>query len=275
MTTMKSLTPRNHVTVVLHRPQFPENIGAAARAMCNMGLVNLRVVAPRNYDFSRVERLATHAAADVVNRIVIYDDIETALADMNYVVGTTARMGHRRQVILSPAQMAEKIVPIAETNRVGLLFGPEDRGLTNADIRYCHLLVNIPTSAFSSINLAHAVMILSYEIWKATMPERRPSSPKLAQRRELEAMYDQLQDILMRIHYIQPVNPAHWMDRFRRFFSRLPLRTHEVTIIRGICRQIEWYARKCYFDGKYGKNPDPALGIEKYDGGVKESSDEP
>ena len=272
---MKSQIHRNHVTVVLHRPQFPENIGAAARAMCNMGLLNLRVVAPRNYDFSRVERLATHAAADVVNRITIYDDIETALADMNYVVGTTARTGHRRQAILPPAQMAEKIIPIAETNQVGLLFGPEDRGLTNADIRYCHLLVNIPTSAFSSINLAHSVMILSYEIYKATIPEPRESFPKLAQRRDLEAMYAQLQDILIRIHYIQPVNPAHWMDRFRRFFSRLPLRTHEVTIIRGICRQIEWYARKCYFDGKYGQNPDPALEIENPHAIVKDPPDEP
>ncbi len=273
---MKSPTPQNHVTVVLHRPQFPENIGAAARAICNMGIPNLRVVAPRNYDFSRVARLATHAAADVVDGMEIHDDIETALADMNYVVGTTARMGNRRQLILSPEKMAQKILSIAETNRVALLFGPEDRGLTNADIRYCHLLVNIPTSTFSSINLAHAVMILSYEFRKATIPERGAVfSPKLARRGDLEAMYDQLQNVLLRINYIQPVNPAHWMDRFRRLFSRLPVRTEEVTIIRGICRQIDWYARKCYFDGKYGRSPDPALDVENHDATVKDPFDAP
>lgn len=265
---------QNNIAVVLHGPQFPENIGSAARAMCNMGLSNLRVVNPRHYDLFRVMTLATHAAAEVVHGIELYDDLPTALADFNYVVGTTARTGNRRQVLLPPAKMAEKIAPLAENNRVALLFGPEDRGLTNEDIRYCHFLVNIPTAAFSSINLAHSVMILSYELFKTALPERKPFSPKLAQRWELDAMYEQLQDVLLRINYIQPDNPAHWMDRFRRFFSRLPLRAREVTIIRGICRQIDWYARKCYYDGRHGRKPDPALGIAPEDPADPETPDD-
>ena len=130
----------DHVSVVLNRPHHPENIGAAARAACNMGIGQLVVVNPENFDLDRVLTLATHAAADMVTKMGRYDDLDTALAHFNFVVGTTARLGGERQRVTSPAQMARQLVPISQENRVALLFGPEDRGLSNEALNLCNLL---------------------------------------------------------------------------------------------------------------------------------------
>ncbi len=158
----------DNISVVLQRPRYPENIGAAARAICNMGIRQLIVVNPENCDLSRVLKMATHAAMDVVENIQVYEDLKEALAPYNYVVGTTARIGKHRQVIIgNPSALAEKLIPISQKNQIAILFGPEDRGLMNEDIRLCHELVNIPTHEFSSLNLAQAVMIMCYEIFTA------------------------------------------------------------------------------------------------------------
>jgi tRNA/rRNA methyltransferase len=247
-----------HVAIVLNRPRYPENIGSAARAACNMGIGRLVVVNPENFDINRIATLATHAAATVVDNIIRCDNLQSALGSFQYVVGTTARLGGERQTVTSPAQMAQSLVTISRENAVALLFGPEDRGLTNAEIRLCHLLVNIPTAEFASLNLAQAVMVLCYELFKASIPEPKAFAPRMASRMELDGMLDQVKDILVRINYIQPENPDYWMNKLRRFFSRLQLRAAEVSIIRGICRQINWYAGKCHADGANGKPSPPS-----------------
>ncbi len=239
----------DNVFVILNRPRYPENIGAAARAMRNMGFKQLIVVDPQNCDLTRVLKMATHAAIDVVEEMEIYEDLQTALGPLNYIVGTTARLGGQRQLAGSAVSLATKLAPICANNRVGLLFGPEDRGLTNEDIRLCHELVTIPTAEFSSLNLAQAVMILCYELRRFNQPTGETFVPRLANRHELEGMYSQLKDVLVRISYIQPDNPDYFMNSIRHFGTRLKLRAKEVSIIRGIRRQIDWYSRKCYEDG--------------------------
>ncbi len=244
----------DHISIVLHKPRFPENIGAAARSAMNMGIGQVVVVDPANYDLEKVRMMATHAAADVVEKIILRQHLKEALADYSCVVGTTARLGKERPGIYSPSQMAQKLVPISRENQVAIVFGPEDRGLANEDIRLCHYLVNIPTAGFSSINLAQAVMILCYEIFSAAIEKDDPFVPRLANRYELDGMYDQLKEILIRIDYIKPDNPDYWMNHIRRFFSRTGLRAGEVSIIRGVCRQIDWYGKKCCQDGLRNKN---------------------
>lgn len=253
----------DNLHIVLHRPRFPENIGAAARAMRNMGLSRLMVVEPENFDLEKIRRLATHEAAHIVDGITRHGDLATAVGPMGYVAGTTARLGGERQAVSNPSEMAEKLVSMAENNPVAVVFGPEDRGLTNEEIRLCHGLVNIPTAAFSSLNLAQAVMVLCYELFQAGRSAPPAFSPRLASRHELDGMYDQLKHLLVRIHYILPENPDYWMNKLRLFFSRMPLRAREVAIIRGICRQMDWYGEKCYLDGREGRPPDPALDIEE------------
>ncbi len=249
----------DHVAIVLNKPRYPENIGSAARAACNMGMGRLVVVDPENLDMERVSALATHAAGAMVADMACFDNLSAALGEFNYVVGTTARLGGERQRVASPAQMAQQLIPISRQNRIALVFGPEDRGLTNEELRLCHSLVNIPTAQFSSLNLAQAVMVLCYELFKTRLPESGPATPRLATRIELDGMYSQIKDILVRINYIQPQNPDYWMNKIRHFFSRIQLRAGEVSIIRGICRQVHWYAAKCHQDGVRGK-PAPRSG---------------
>ena len=247
---MSATVNLKNFSIILSRPRYPENIGAAARAMRNMGFEQLIVVDPQNYDMSRVLKMATHGAVEVVEQIKVYEDLRTALEPLNYVVGTTARLGGQRQLVGSAARLAQKLAPISKKNQVGLLFGPEDRGLTNADIRLCHELVNIPTAEFSSLNLAQAVMVVCYELRRCNQPGGQTFVPRLANRHELDGMYAQLKDILVRISYIQPDNPDYFMNNLRHFGTRLKLRAKEVSIIRGICRQIDWYGKKCYREGQ-------------------------
>lgn len=236
---MKSDT--SHNTIVLCRPQFAGNVGAVARCGKNMGIDRLIVVGSPDLDREEMYRRATHVAADVIDGICYVDDLGEALADFQYVVGTTARLGNARGPVVTPREMAERVAPISQENRVALLFGPEDAGLSNDELRFCHLVVNIPTAEFKSLNLSHAVMILCYEIfaWRSTADGR--FTPKLATSRELEGMYAQLQDLLKQIGFLNPQNPEYWMMHIRRFLARTGLYSKEVKIVRGICRQMTWF----------------------------------
>jgi len=229
--------------VVLNRPRIPENIGAAARAICNMGLGRLIVVSPENPDAERILRMATHKAAHLVKEMQVYSELEEAISEFGYIVGTTARTGGIRKPILTPREVAADLFPIAARNQIALLFGAEDRGLTNQEIRYCHQLVKIPTAEFSSLNLAQAIMIVCYEIQLASVQSYEKVVPKLATSEELERMYERVKDILMKISFIQPENPEHWMMHIRRFCSKVSLQSTEVDLIMGICRQVDWFGK--------------------------------
>ncbi|MEW6663779.1 MAG: RNA methyltransferase [Thermodesulfobacteriota bacterium] len=240
---METLKPEN-IAVVLVEPQIPENIGSTARAMCNMGLKRLLLVRPERCDLTRILRMATGPSMDIVEEMEVFEDLDSAIAPYQYVAGTTARTGVHRPALTDPRRLARDILPVAAHNRVALLFGPEDRGLSNEHLRRCHTIATIPTASFSSLNLAQAVLIVAYEIFLAAREPVPEALPRLANRFELEGMYDHLRDVLMKIGFINPQNPEHWMLNIRRFLSRIPLRAREVRIIRGICRQIDWYTEQ-------------------------------
>jgi tRNA/rRNA methyltransferase len=185
--------------------------------------------------------MATYHAEDLVLGIDVKERLEDALKPFQYVVGSTARTGSQRRFVISPRQLAQELVPISQNNSVALLFGPEASGLANEHLRYCDVLVTIPTAEFSSINLAQAVMIMVYEVFTAASDKKEGFTPRLATHGELEAMYVHLKDTLAKIHFINPENPDYWMRSIRRFFSRMKLRGRDVHLIRGICRQIDWY----------------------------------
>ena len=230
-----------NIAIVLNEPHYPENIGAAARAVKNMGIGRLVVVNPVDCDLTRVLKMATHTAEDVVLNMEVHASLPHALAPFQYIVGTTARTGWSRRTGRDPRKLAVELIPVSQKNRVAVLFGTESRGLSNDDLKYCDVTVTIPTAAFSSLNLAQAVMVLSYEIFMAGTEEPQTFMPRLAQRHELEAMYEHLTKTLARINFINPENPDYWMMGVRRFFSRMRLRARDVRIIRGICRQMDWY----------------------------------
>jgi tRNA/rRNA methyltransferase len=159
-------------------------------------------------------------------------------------VGTTARLGKARGPFIAPRAAAQDIAGISQKNKVALLFGPEDTGLANDQLRLCHSVVTIPTSReFTSLNLSHAVMILCYEIFISASPATTSAAatPKLARSSELEGMYGQIKTLLADIGFLNPENPDYWMMHLRRFFTRAGILSREVKIVRGICRQLTWY----------------------------------
>ena len=231
-----------NISIILNETQLPENIGFTARAMANMGITRLVLVKPKNFDLSRVRKTATGMSVDIVEQMEVYDDLQTALKPYQYIVGTTARLGNHRPAMADPRLLALELIPISIKNKVGILFGPEDCGLSNEQLRFCHKIVTINTAFFSSLNLSHAVLIICYELFMNSREPGKMALPRLANSFELEGMYDHLQEVLMKIGFINPQNPEHWMNNIRRFLSRVSLRAREVKIIRGICRQIDWYA---------------------------------
>lgn len=230
-----------NITIVLVETQIPENIGSVARAMDNMGVRRLVLVQPKNRDLTRILRPATGSSVDVVEQMEVYTDFKEALGPFQYVVGTTARTGAHRPSMTQPRRLALEIIPISQENQVAIVFGPEDSGLTNEHLRYCHSIATIPTARFPSLNLAQAVMIFCYELFMANIDTDPKSIPRLANSFELEGMYEHMADVLKKIGFINPQNPEHWMLSIRRFLSRLPLRAGEVRLVRGICRQMNWY----------------------------------
>jgi tRNA/rRNA methyltransferase len=233
-----------NITIVLNKPKYPGNVGSVARCARNMGIEKISVVGNRDLALEEMKQMATHFAAGIVDRIQHFDRLDEALARFHYIVGTTSRRGSARGPIVSPREMAARLVDISQDNEVALLIGPEDTGLSNDDLRFCHLLVTIPTSKHNkSINLSHAAMILCYEIFVSHMEPMEAFTPRLAASAELEGMYDHMKGLLMKIGFLNPENPEFWMMHIRRFLGRTNLFSKEVKIIRGICRQLEWYMK--------------------------------
>jgi len=234
-----------NISIVLYKPKYAGNVGSVARAAKNMGIRNIVVVGETGLDREEMERRSTHLAADLLDQIRYCDAIEEALGGFHYIVGTTARLGKARGPFVSPRAEALKIAGLSQKNQIALLFGPEDTGLANEQLRLCHSVVTIPTSReFSSLNLSQAAMILCYEIFTALPDESGvcQTAQKLALASELEGMYGQIRELLTKIGFLNPENPEYWMLDVRRFFSRTGLLSREVKMIRGICRRLEWHA---------------------------------
>ena len=235
-----------NVAVVLMEPKFAENIGAAARCAMNMGVSRLIVVRQEEPDREKMLRMATHKAAHLIENMELHRDLGEALAPFSMVVGTTAREGRHRNAVKTPRQIVPELLPLLAENRIAFLFGPEDRGLTNDDLKYCQLKSNIPTAGFSSLNLAQAVAIHCYELYYALVEEGGPvhHQPKLASSFELEGMYGHVEELLRTIDFLKNNDYEYWMNNIRNFFGRMGLRSKETQMVRGFCRQFLWYDNK-------------------------------
>ena len=163
---------------VLVRPLQAGNVGSAARALKNMGLGDLRLVAPRAAAGGRAAASMAVHAGDVLRNAQRYDSLGDALADCTLAVGTTCRPGLYRSGVVGLREAAAQLVAEAAANRVAIIFGPEDTGLVNRELKLCQRLITIPTAPeYPSLNLAQAVMLVAYELMMAAgaareMPRR-------------------------------------------------------------------------------------------------------
>jgi tRNA/rRNA methyltransferase len=226
--------------VVLVDTKFSPNLGAMARILKNLGVADLRLVHPRA-ELNKEAYTMALGASDVLDRARFHARLPEALADCGLVIGTSRRHGVKRRNILSPRRAAEMLRPVLEAGeKAAVVFGSEDVGLSNDEAALCHWLVSIhPGTGFESLNLSHAAAIVLWEINQAVR-EWHPEAPKLASSRNLENMFQHLEEMLRLIGFIQEQDPRRMMLAVRHLLHRAGLSEREVKIIRGILRQTKW-----------------------------------
>lgn len=238
----------DNLTVVLFQPKFAENVGSTARACANFGCPNLTLVQPQAWDPGRAEPLATGQGKVVLNAIQLAPDLCSALADQHTVYGTTARTGGWRKAIRTPEQVAGEVAEqLGNQQQVAVVFGPEDRGLCNAEIDICGQLLTIPTApTATSLNLSQAVLLVVYEWFKACSGKHytpgTDHQSRLCTHAETETLLANIRHALLRLDVFKDDNSTYWMLPVRRFFQRFTLRRHEFNLLMGICRQVNWLA---------------------------------
>ncbi len=166
-----------HIAIVLVHPKFPENIGAAARIAWNMGITRLIVVSETMPEYEAMARMATHKAVHLIDRMEVHPRLQDALAPFTIVIGTTARRGRQRILEKTPRDIVAEILPQIASNQIAILFGPENCGLSNDELKYCQMTSAIPTADFSSLNLAQAVAIHCYELYYGIIHAQKDMHP--------------------------------------------------------------------------------------------------
>ena len=232
-----------NLRIVLVRPKYSGNIGATARAMRNCGIDELHLVNPDPIQHDVAAALAVHAK-DVLDTMQIHRSLRAAVSPCGLVVGTTCRAGLYREGADALESRAPEIAASLKRNRVALVFGPEDSGLTNEDLRCCHTLLTIPTDpGFASLNIAQAVLLCCYAVFRRARHTADVDPPVLAPSERQELMYAKLKAALLQVGFLPQDNPDHIMLALRRIFGKAGLEDRDVRILLGIAHQIEWYAK--------------------------------
>jgi tRNA/rRNA methyltransferase len=233
----------NTISIVLARPRYHENIGSVARAMKNMGLNRLIVVDGSSPLHRDAYKLAS-GAEEILERAEEFPTLREAIAEMEYVVGMTSRAGEERGPLMTPRDVAEKLIPISKKNLIGLVFGSEKEGLTNEELSLCHLHVRIPSAdSFPSLNLAQAVMVLCYELFQSATTNQKETG-LLASSDRLERMFEHMERTLVAIEFLDAKQPERIMRVLRKIFGRSQMDEREVQIFQGIWSKVDWHLRK-------------------------------
>jgi TrmH family RNA methyltransferase len=230
------------VTLVFHRPQDPVNLAGAVRVMKNMGIADLRLVQPVPYDPWRIEGVA-HGTRDVVERIRHFETLPEALADCVYVAAFGGKRRAHRWPLTSPRALAPVVLQKAAEGRVALLFGQEDHGLPNEAIDLAHVLVTIPTTEHSSLNLAQAVLVATYELHLAAGDATRTLArhkhhAALPKHDEWERALGDIDRSLAAISFYKTRNPDHIMRSVRSLLNRAGPDSRELTLVRAMAIEV-------------------------------------
>ena len=235
-------TALSEVRVVLLEPQDPVNIAAVVRAMKNMGLTDLRLVRPVEYDITRIE-LVAHDTRDVAGRIRHFESLDDALADCVDVAAFTARRRAAKRRIATPREMAPLLLGSAARGPVALLFGREDSGLPNDALDRAQLIVTIPTTEHKSLNLAQAVLIAIYELHLAAPDASRVLAPPRKDARastvaEYEQYFGDVEQALQEIDFFRTRNPELILRTIRSLVFRAAPDARELQLLRAMALEV-------------------------------------
>ncbi len=239
-----------HIKVVLVGTTHPGNIGATARAMKTMGLSQLVLVKPKIYPDAEATARAS-GADDILADALVLDSFAEAIADSHFVFGTSTRERSIPWPLMDPAESAEKVAEVVNSgSSVALVFGRESSGLANEELELCNAMIQIPTNPdFSSLNIASAVQIISYEIRKTLIGktgsgQEESAYDALVSNEQLQYLYNHLEECLIDIGYFDPDKPRRLMRRLKRMINRSGLDDNEYNIVRGILSAAQEAAAK-------------------------------
>ena len=231
--------------VILVEPQLGDNIGAAARAMANFGLSRLRMVKPRDGWPNPRAWIAASGADRVLDRAELYDTIEAAIADLTFVLATTARAHDQAKPVVSAEEAARVLAPrVAAGENVGVMFGRERYGLENDEVALADRIVTLPVNpAFASLNLAQAVLIIGYEWFKlgadGKLPFVMPQKSGAATREQLLAFFANLERELEKVEYFRPADKRETMlVNLRNIFHRMEATRQDIQTLQGVIMAI-------------------------------------
>lgn len=255
-----------NVRIVMVETTHPGNIGAAARAMKTMGLSDLRLVQPRDYPSVEATARAS-GAGDVLEAAQVCQTLDEALEGATLVIGTSARQRRIPWPCLTPRQLAAQLSHEPDDTRIAVLFGREDRGLTNDELRRCNLHVSVPTNPeYGVLNVASAVQLISYELRMALLGDdfdlkesrsRREAMPlpemfwdePLASNEAVAGFLDHLEKVMAQSGFLNPQQPGQVMTRMRRLFMRARPDKMEMSILRGVLVALEKRMQRTDGDG--------------------------
>lgn len=226
------------VRIILVNPSHPGNIGAVARAMKNMGLSRLYLVAPESFPDPQAYYRAA-GADDVLDQAIITQGLSEALKGCEYIYATSTRLRHLEWPSCNARECAQNIMSQPIQAETAIIFGRESSGLTNEELAHCQQRVYIPANEnFSSLNLAAAVQVVGYELLMAYLSyQTKTASPedrRLAAHEELEGLYEHWRSTLIKLECLDPTHPRQLMQRIQRIFSRAQLDSTEINILRGV-----------------------------------------
>ncbi|MBN2496257.1 MAG: RNA methyltransferase [Deltaproteobacteria bacterium] len=240
---------RSRVDFVLVEPSEAGNVGSCARALANTGVGGFALVRPRYADPEPARTLAVHAA-QLVDEAPVFDSLEAAVARTAWVVGVSGRPRAypERKPPIGPADLVTRLDQMPSESRAALVFGPERCGLTNAQLGLCQdVLCLASADSYPSYNLAHAVLLVAWELLRADRRragQREPRDPReLATAGELDGLMNHARRTLGAIGYLNPQNPRLALDELRKVFARADLDPRELRMLRGIFHRMDvWIA---------------------------------
>lgn len=247
----------DNIEVVMINTTHPGNIGAAARALKNMGLSRLVLVDPKEYPTSKATWRAA-GAVDVLDQVRVCTSLDEAIAGCRLVVGTSARERRIPWPLLTPRECGDLACAESAGGRVAILFGREDRGMTNEELQKCNYHVHIPSNPeYSALNISAAIQVIVYEIRMSALApadgsalhiddwDQKPAAPEM-----VELYFEHLQETLVQLNFLDRDNPRQTLTRLRRLYNRIRLDEMELSILRGMLTSVQNQIHHCDRDKK-------------------------